>query len=88
MLTTKQLETKIVSGLVSHLSKAGFVLASTIEPDDDCTVRFRSVAGVHHWVRLIPGNGRDIISDWGTPPDESDGWEAAVLAYVDAPIVA
>ena len=35
---------------------------------DDCLLFFTNPKGARRWVRLVLGNGIDIISDWGMPP--------------------
>lgn len=48
---------------------------------DDCHVFFHDGAGGFHWVRLIGGNGIDMVGDWGCPADPADPWNAAMDAF-------
>jgi hypothetical protein len=51
---------------------------------DEAMVIFTNKDGEYRWLQLVFGNsGWDLVSDWGCPRDESDGWDAALNTFTD-----
>lgn len=48
---------------------------------DDSQVAFIKPGFTPHWVRLICGNGQDIITDWSSFKDDRDGFNKAMEAF-------
>lgn len=87
------IERAIVTDLISHLASKGFKFSKLHDGQDyerpadpveylmnldDARFHFTGPTGRTHWVRLIRGNGRDIVSDYGYTPTAGDGWNAAM----------
>lgn len=50
---------------------------------DDCWLVFRRSGGTDRLVRIVMGNGVDIVSDWLFGNGDPDGFNAAMLRIVD-----
>ncbi len=94
MCNTRFIERAIVTDLLAHLDSKGFKFSKLHDGQDyeqpadpveylmnldDAIFEFTGPNGTtHHWVRLIRGNGRDIVSDYGYTIGAGDGWNAAI----------
>lgn len=69
-------EFKIVIGVITHEREAGNLLKTRMPEhydQDDTILRFEQ-----GWILIIPGNGRDVLSDWSSNINES------VSKYLDS----
>ena len=48
---------------------------------DDALLTFVNADDITHGVRLVLGNGIDMISDWGFSEGDPDGFRAAMQAF-------
>lgn len=87
------IERAIVTDLVAHLASKGFKFSKLHDGQDyerpadpveylmnldEATFYFTGPTGRTHWVVLIRGNARDIVSDYGIALGRDDGWNAAM----------
>lgn len=90
---TTFIERSIVTDLLAHLDSKGFKFlelhdgqeyqypadpAEYLMNLDEARFHFTGPTGCVHWVRLIRGNGRDIVSDYGYTRTAGDGWNLAM----------
>lgn len=90
-----RLERRIVAHLCDHLADNGFTPIRV--EDGEATIPAADTKAVmeqvfnlddawvffthEHAIRLVMGNGEDIISDWTFYHDDRDGFNAAMLAF-------
>lgn len=93
MCNTRFIERAIVTDLLAHFDSKDFKFSKLHDGQnyerpadpveylmnlDEAIFEFTGPTGRAHWVWLIRGNGRDIVSDYGVALGVDDGWNAAM----------
>ena len=67
---------------IFNLDDSFLVLTKVVTvPAVDAIGQLERTYTARHWIRLITGNGRDIVSDYSCTPSNADGFDTVVSAF-------